>query len=124
MAARTPWANPESTWRIYSALAAVAGVRRPVRVDDPRVLVGRVASGGSETVVLVNCSDDRVTLQPSSGDGEQPAHAYPLTLEPFGVATLPLAELVLPGSASSGGTALLSALTEGGMPSSEPQSTR
>ena len=40
MAARTPWANPESTWRIYSALAAVAGVSRPVRVDDPRVLVG------------------------------------------------------------------------------------
>ena len=45
---------------------------RPVRVDDPRVLVGRVASGGSETVVLVNCSDDRVTLRPSAGDGEQP----------------------------------------------------
>jgi endo-1,4-beta-mannosidase len=123
MAARTPWANPESTWRIYSALAAVAGVRRPLRVYDPRVLVGRIASGGSETVVLVNCSDDRVTLRPTSGDGEQPT-AYPLTLEPFGVATLPLTELVFPGSASSGGTALLSVLTEGGMPSSEPQSTR
>jgi len=124
MAARTPWANPESTWRIYSALAAVAGVARPLRVDDPRVLVGRVTSGGSETAVLVNCSDDRVTLQPTSGDGEQPGETYPLTLEPFGVAALPLAELVFPGSASSDGTALLSAFTEGGMPSSEPQTTR
>ncbi len=42
MAAKTPWANPESTWRIYSALATAAGVSRPVRVDDPRVLVGRL----------------------------------------------------------------------------------
>jgi len=121
MAARTPWANPESTWRIYSALAAVAGVSRPLRVNDPRVLVGRVRTGGSETVVLVNCSNDRVTLQPSSGDCEQPTDAYPLTLEPFGVATLPLAELLLPGSAPSRGTTVLSVLTEGGMPSSEPQ---
>ncbi len=38
--------NPESTWRLYSALATIAGVARPVRVDDPRVLVGRVRSGG------------------------------------------------------------------------------
>ena len=42
MAARTPRVNPEDTWRLYSALAADAGVSRPVRVDDPRVLVGRV----------------------------------------------------------------------------------
>jgi endo-1,4-beta-mannosidase len=123
MAARTPWANPESTWRIYSSLATVAGVARPVRVDDPRVLVGRVANAGSETVVLVNCSDDRVTLQPIPGNGNEPDAADPLTLEPFGVATMPLAEL-MPGSAPNGGTALLSALTEGGMPSSEPQTAR
>lgn len=123
MAARTPWANPESTWRIYSALATVAGVSRPVRVDDPRVLVGRIASGGSETVVLVNCSGDQVTLEPVPGGGNQPTASGPLTLEPFSVAAMPLAELV-PGFTTGQGSALLSALSKGGMQSSEPQTAR
>ena len=47
MAARTPRVNPEDTWRLYSALGHVAGVARPIRVDDPRVLVGRVRDGAS-----------------------------------------------------------------------------
>src|SRR5262249_57459532 len=64
MAAQTPRVNPESTWRIYSALASAAGVRRPVRVDDPRVLVGALRSGSTELAVLVNCSDETVEVEP------------------------------------------------------------
>ena len=56
--------NPESTWRIYSALGELAGVARPVRVDDPRVLVGRVRCGDSGTALFVNCSSERITAEP------------------------------------------------------------
>lgn len=87
MAARTPRVNPESTWRLYSALADEAGVRRPVRVDDPRVLVGRLASGGGERVLLLNCSAGQVTAEPIA-DGIDLHPPGPATLEPFGVAAL------------------------------------
>ena len=43
-----------------------AGVSRPVRVDDPRVLVGRVRSGGSDTIVFVNCSSDALVARADS----------------------------------------------------------
>jgi endo-1,4-beta-mannosidase len=90
MAARTPWANPESTWRIYSALATAAGVSRPVRVDDPRVLVGRVRSGDSETAFFVNCSDETVRPEPLVAEGVDLRLADGrLTLAPFGVASAP-----------------------------------
>ena len=52
MAARTPWANPENTWRIYSALATLAGVERRVRVDDPRVLAGASARRHARRALL------------------------------------------------------------------------
>ena len=64
MAARTPWANPENTWRIYSALAALAGVERRVRVDDPQVLAGVIRGDTRDVAVLVNCSSSAVSLQP------------------------------------------------------------
>jgi endo-1,4-beta-mannosidase len=87
MAARTPSANPESTWRIYSALASTAGVSRPVRVDDPRVLVSRVATGDSETIMFVNCSADEIVATPLCGTGvELDLTDGRLHLEPFGVA--------------------------------------
>ena len=119
MAAKTPWANPESTWRIYSALATAAGVARPVRVDDPRVLVGRLQVGSSETALLVNCSGDTVSLQPVLAVGEQFAdQAWPLAIEPFGVTAISLAAAA-PSSSGGRGTALAAAtLTKGGMPSS------
>ncbi len=63
-AARTPHANPESTWRVYSALAEAAGVSRPVRVDDPRVLVGRIAVPGSVRAVFVNTAEVAVACEP------------------------------------------------------------
>jgi endo-1,4-beta-mannosidase len=46
MAACRPEANPEPTWQLYSALAGAAGVTRPVRVEDPRVIVGSLSIGG------------------------------------------------------------------------------
>jgi endo-1,4-beta-mannosidase len=88
MAARTPGVNPEETWRIYSALAAAAGVARPVRVDDPRVLVGRVRSGDSETALFVNCADEPIAVEPILSGAELDPAAGPLTLEPFGVAAI------------------------------------
>jgi hypothetical protein len=91
LAARTPRVNPESTWRLYSALADEAGVSRPVRVADPRVLVGLVRSRGSRTAVLVNTSRDTVVVEPLLEDDVQLAAAPgALTLAPADVAVLPL----------------------------------
>ncbi len=89
LAAQTPSVNPESTWQVYSALAFEAGVSRPVRVDDPRVLVGRLRSGGSETVLFINCSSETIATEPAVADGWEPlTAAEPLTLGPFGVAAI------------------------------------
>jgi endo-1,4-beta-mannosidase len=76
MAARTPRVNPEGTWRLYSGLASAAAVERPVRVDDPRVLVGRLRTGRGERVLLVNCSPETIAAEPSVEPG--------LDLEPLG----------------------------------------
>ncbi len=101
MAARTPWANPEDTWRLYSALAEAAGVARPVRVDDPRVLVGRLWGRTAETVLFVNCSDAPVEAEPIVASGARlRLGADPLVLEPFGVVTAtlePAARAGVPG---------------------------
>ncbi len=91
MASKTPNANPESTWRLYSALAAAAGVRRAVRVDDPRVLVGVVRGGSGDLAVLVNSSGDAVEVDPVVEDGVELALPEGgLELGPFAVATLRL----------------------------------
>ena len=88
MAARTPGANPEDSWRLYSALASAAEVERPVRVDDPRVLVGRVRSGDSETALFVNTAGDSISVEPMLSGVELDPAAGALTLEPFGVAAI------------------------------------
>jgi endo-1,4-beta-mannosidase len=92
MAARSPDVNPEETWRIYSALAAEAGVERAVRVDDPRVLVGLVRSGESETALFVNCAGDPITTEPIVSGVELDLPTQALALEPFGVAAVPCAD--------------------------------
>ncbi|HKI92241.1 MAG TPA: cellulase family glycosylhydrolase [Gaiellaceae bacterium] len=91
MAARTPRVNPESTWRLYSALAAEAGVRRPVRVDDPRVITGLVRSGGAHTALFLNCSKDTIAADPILANGVllPTAGTEPLLLAPFGVQAFP-----------------------------------
>jgi endo-1,4-beta-mannosidase len=86
MAARTPAANPEDTWRLYAALADAAGVARPVRVDDPRVLVGRLRTGRGERVLFVNWSPDTIVAEPEGDAASALEPSGPLTLEPFGVA--------------------------------------
>ena len=84
LAARNPRVNPESTWRLYSALAEEAGVARPVRVADPRVLVGLVRSGGARTAVFVNCSPDTVAAEPLFADDLALESDSPtLTLAPY-----------------------------------------
>jgi endo-1,4-beta-mannosidase len=89
LAARTAAVNPESTWRIYSALAYASGVTRPVRVDDPRVLVGRIRTGDSEQALFVNCSSDRIAAEPilSGAELNLPTGGV-VSLEPFGVAAV------------------------------------
>jgi endo-1,4-beta-mannosidase len=87
MAARTPRANPENTWRLYSALATEAGVHRPVRIDDPRVVTGLIRSGDADTALFLNCSNDTIVADPILADGVALAIAddEPLLLAPFGV---------------------------------------
>ena len=90
MAAKRPNANPESTWRLYSALATAARAARPVRVDDPRVLVGLLRTGPADTALFVNCSADAIAAEPIL-DGWttlEPADG-PIALDPFGVALVP-----------------------------------
>ena len=86
MAARTPRSNPEDTWKLYAALGELAGVARPVRVDDPRVLVGRLQGRGAETVIFVNSSSDTVQAEPVVAGGDTLVPAGTLTIGPYGVA--------------------------------------
>jgi endo-1,4-beta-mannosidase len=86
MAARTPRVNPEGTWRLYDALASVAGVPRPVRVDDPRILVGRLRGRGDETVLFVNSSSDTVQAEPVVESEDALVPSGTLTIGPYGVA--------------------------------------
>lgn len=96
-AARTVRANPEDTHRLYDALAEEAGVWRPVRAHDPRVLGAAIDVGDKDlAMVVANASadevttaivcDPRVTGGPPGGSGE-------VTLGPYEVRT------ALPGRA-------------------------
>jgi hypothetical protein len=91
MAARSPDVNPDDTARLYSALAAEADVARPVRVADPRVLVGRIRSGDAQTAVFVNCAAEPIAIDPIVSGVELDLATGGLTLEPFGVAAVPCA---------------------------------
>jgi endo-1,4-beta-mannosidase len=101
MAAVTPRVNPEATSRLYDALAVHAGIRRLVRVDDPRVAADLVVrSDGARFAWLVSQADEPVTVKPvlaagltllpldgGLGDGSGEA----VTLAPFGVGVFRLA---------------------------------
>lgn len=94
-AARTRGVNPEDTWRLYQALAEEAGVRREVRVDDPRVMVdtlvhtdGRrfhflVSQSAEPLDVWVRTADEPANLTTLDG-----APAPSVRLEPYGVQVL------------------------------------
>jgi hypothetical protein len=82
---------------LYSALATSAGVDRPLTVDDPRVITGRLRTPVGELAVLVNASPDQVEVSlttvksASYGQrGAEPGKAplSQLTLAPFEVEML------------------------------------
>ncbi|NJP67925.1 cellulase family glycosylhydrolase [Streptomyces spiramenti] len=69
LAACTPRVNPDASVTLYGALAAEAGVRRPVTVADPRVAVDRlVHEAGHEYVWLVSQAPDDLTVRPELHD--------------------------------------------------------
>lgn len=102
LAARAPRVNPEDTWRLYSALADAAGVRRAVHVDDPRILAGRIRTGRGGRAILVNCSFETVDAELSAGP--EPGRPVPgqVTLAPSGVAVL---ETAVPAAVAEGSDA-------------------
>jgi endo-1,4-beta-mannosidase len=93
LAAASARVKPEPTWRVYDALAEVAGLSRPVTVEDPRVMAAELRHrDGRSFVWLVSQSDTEVTVKPTVQgrladlDTGQPAEE--VTLDPFGVRVL------------------------------------
>jgi endo-1,4-beta-mannosidase len=93
LAAASARINPEPTWRIYDALAEVAGLSRPVTVENPRVFAAELRHrDGRNFVWLVSQSDTEVTVKPTVqghladlGTG-QPVEE--VTLDAYGVRVL------------------------------------
>jgi hypothetical protein len=95
MAAVTPRVNPEPTYRLYDALADLAGVTRPVTVEDPRVLAAELRhSDGRRFVFLVSQAAAEVTVKPTVqgqlADLHTGAPVTEVALQPFGVRVLRL----------------------------------
>ncbi|MEV0401263.1 cellulase family glycosylhydrolase [Actinoallomurus sp. NPDC050550] len=90
MAAVTPRVNPEPTYRIYDALAALAGARRPVRVADPRVSADvLVRADGARFAVLVSQADAELAVRPLVAENGH-AGGEEIVLGPYGVQVLEL----------------------------------
>lgn len=97
MAASRGRVNPEQTWRLYAALADLAGVAPAVTVDTPEVLVdGLVHQDGRRFVWLVNECDGSLVVRPRLPAGSR---LIPLgggdvvqevKLAPYGVTVLQL----------------------------------
>ncbi len=69
-AAATPRINPEPTYRLYDALAELAGVRRPVIVDDPRVAADTLRHrDGRRFVFLVSQAGEPLSVEPVVASG-------------------------------------------------------
>jgi hypothetical protein len=94
MAAVTPRVNPEPTSRLYDALAALAGVHRPVTVEDPRVSADVLAhADGRQFVFLVSQADTSLQVKPVLAGGKtltEPGGNEPaeIVLPPYGVGVL------------------------------------
>jgi endo-1,4-beta-mannosidase len=100
MAAALPRVNPEPTHVVYDALAAVAGVDRPVTVADPLVHVGHLShEDGRRFVWLISQDPDERTVRPTVRgklveltDGvSDGAPVDAISLPPYGVRVLRLA---------------------------------
>jgi hypothetical protein len=94
MAAALPGVNPEPTYRIYDALAAIAGVSRPVTVADPLVHVGELRHrDGRRFVWLVSQAEEELEVKPVGGTLADLTSGEPtseVTLRPYGVRVLVL----------------------------------
>jgi endo-1,4-beta-mannosidase len=97
MAAMTARVNPEATSTLYDALAAFAGVSRPVTVDDPRIAVDiLVRADGARFVWLVSQSAEPVEAKPQLAAGlrlarlDGSAADSTVGLDPFGVSVFAL----------------------------------
>lgn len=95
LAAARPMANPEPTHAVYDALAALAGVERPVTVADPLVhAASMVHADGRRFVWLVSQSPEEIEVVPevvgklTGLDGGEPVGR--VALPPFGVRVLQL----------------------------------
>lgn len=84
--------NPEDTARLYDALAVVAGVRRPIAVDDPKVFVDTLThTDGSRYAVFVSQHAEHARVVPRlngtlrSLDGDV---ITTVALAPYGTAVL------------------------------------
>jgi endo-1,4-beta-mannosidase len=72
MAAHTPAVNPDATVVLYRALAAHAGVRRPVTVDDPQVACDTlVRDDGTRFAIMVSHAGEQLTVKPVLADGDR-----------------------------------------------------
>ena len=85
--------NPEDTYRLYDALAVLAGVERPVTVADPEVFVDSlVHDDGREFVVMVSEHSTAVTVTPMVTSGAlvtlDGVAVGSVSIEPYGVAIL------------------------------------
>ena len=65
MASRVPGANPEDTWRLYTALAAEAGLGERAQVDDPRVHARTMSSGSDHFLWVVSQAEAALDVQVS-----------------------------------------------------------
>jgi endo-1,4-beta-mannosidase len=95
MASALPHVNPEPTYRIYDALAGLAGVPRPVTVADPLVHASVVAHhDGRRFVWLVSQAEGELTVKPAVhgrlADLASGAATSEVTLDPYGVRVLAL----------------------------------
>jgi len=99
MAALTPRVNPDDTVTLYGALAAHAGVRRAVTVDDPRVACDAlVREDGTCFALLASHAAEPLTVRPvvaapgalTTLDGGQAGDG--ITMDPFGMSVLEVAE--------------------------------
>lgn len=79
--------NPEPTWRLYDALADLAGVSRPILVGDPRVSAAHlVHADGSLRVWLSNISADHVDAHLEIAPGwREPDVGTRVHLDPYAV---------------------------------------
>ncbi len=88
MAAVTPRVNPDDSVALYDALAGHAGVRRPVTVADPRVVVDRLEhEDGRVFVWLVSQAREELTVKPAVTGA---AALYDLDGAPAESVTLPV----------------------------------